>query len=85
MTTQPHAAVPMSETPACRLQGQNIQMRDSMSSIEFLRGTGALPGHGITETHLAKRFVTISQSAAAVFALATVGPLAPVTCARLQG
>ena len=29
--------------------------------------------------------ITISQSAAAVFALATVGSLAPVACARFQG
>jgi hypothetical protein len=28
MTRQLHAAVPTSETPGCRLQRQNIQMRD---------------------------------------------------------
>ncbi len=43
MTTQLDTAVPTNETPGCRLQRQNIQVRDSMSSIEFLRSTGLYP------------------------------------------
>jgi hypothetical protein len=39
MTRQLHAAVPTSETPGCRLQRQNIQMRDLCQPIEFLRST----------------------------------------------
>src|SRR5260370_37131691 len=35
MTRQLHAAVPTSETPGCRLQRQNIQMRDLCHPLNF--------------------------------------------------
>jgi len=45
MTRQLHAAVPTSETPGCRLQRQNIQMRDLCHPIEFLRSTAMRLNH----------------------------------------
>ena len=35
MTRQLHAAVPTSETPRCRLQRQNVQMRDLCHPLNF--------------------------------------------------
>jgi hypothetical protein len=71
MTRQLHSGVPTSETPGCRLQRLNIQMRDlchPMSSIEFLRSCVG-SGHDENFDHTGWLATTMSSLFVAFFAL----------------